>query len=209
LRQKSETFEAKELRIIVERKSNVENIMNILLFAGSLRKASLNKKLIGVADKILQKKEGIKTTLIDLQLLNFPVYDGDIELVGIPENVLKLGALIANSDAIIISSPEYNGSISSPLKTAIDWVSRVKPIPLSKKQILLLGASPGELGAIRGLIHARIPFEALGNFVFPQSYGLPKADTAFDENNDLVDAARMDRLAKLIASFTEHCQKYN
>lgn len=183
--------------------------MKILLFAGSLRKASLNKKLLGNATKILQKRDNVETVLVDLQELNFPVYDGDIEAAGIPESVLLFAKHISAADAIVISSPEYNGSISSPLKNAIDWASRVKPIPLTKKQILLLGASPGELGAMRGLIHARNPFEALGNYVFPQSYGLPKADLAFDENNNLVDPARMDRLDKLIASFMEHCQKYN
>jgi NAD(P)H-dependent FMN reductase len=183
--------------------------MKVLLFAGSLRKASLNKKLLGNATKILQKKDNIETIVLDLQQLNFPVYDGDIEAAGIPQNVILFGKHISEADAIVISSPEYNGSISSPLKNAIDWASRVKPIPLSKKQILLLGASPGELGAMRGLIHARNPLEALGNFVYPQPYGLPKADSAFDENNNLVDPARLERLEKLIATFIEHCQKYN
>jgi chromate reductase len=183
--------------------------MKVLLFAGSLRKASLNKKLVNVAQALLQKIDGIESTIMDLQELNFPVYDGDIESIAIPENVLKLSKAVGEADAIIISSPEYNGSISSPLKNTIDWLSRVRPMTIANKQILLLGASPGELGAIRGLGHARAPFEALGNFLYPQSYGLPKADQAFDENNQLVDPKRLERLEKLISSFIVHCKKYN
>ena len=80
---------------------------------------------------------------------------------------------------------------------------------LAKKQVLLLGASPGELGAMRGLLHSKIPFEAMGNFVYPRVYGLPKADQAFGENNKLVDPKRQENLAKLVSEFIEHCKNFN
>lgn len=181
--------------------------MKVLLFAGSLRKASLNKKLVGVANKLVQKIDGIETRVVDLQEYQFPVYDGDIEAKGIPESVNKFAQYIGKADVIIISSPEYNGSISGVLKNTLDWVSRTKPMPFAKKNVLLLGASPGELGAMRGLAHARAPLEAMGNFVYPQPYGLPKADHAFNENNDLVDPARLERLEKLIVEFIVHAKK--
>lgn len=182
--------------------------MKVLLFAGSLRKDSFNKKLVLVANQLLQDTN-IETTVVDLQPLELPVYDGDIEAKGIPLNVQMLSQFVNEADALIISSPEYNGSISSPLKNTIDWLSRVKPMSISKKQILLLGASPGELGAMRGLLHSKMPFEALGNFVYPRVYGLPKADQAFGENNKLADAKRQENLAKLLNEFVEHCKNFN
>lgn len=181
--------------------------MKVLLFAGSLRKNSLNKKLLRIANLLVQNNQDVETTLVDLQELQFPVYDGDIEARAIPESVLKLSGLVGEADAIIISSPEYNASISSPLKNTIDWLSRVKPLQLAKKQILLLGASPGELGSMRALIHTKPSFETLGNFVYPSVYALPKADKAFDEEGKMVDSARQERLQKLINEFIVYAKK--
>jgi len=181
--------------------------MKILLLAGSLRVDSLNKKLIRVAKLITENQNNVESTLVDLKDLHLPIYDGDIEAKGIPEGVQKLSQLVGEADAIIISSPEYNASISSTLKNTIDWISRTKPMPLSKKQILLLGASPGELGAMRGLIHTKPSFETLGNYVYPSVYALPKADKAFDEEGKLVDPARHERLQKLVNEFIGYAQK--
>jgi NAD(P)H-dependent FMN reductase len=160
-----------------------------------------------VAKLIAENHNNVETTLIDLQDLQLAVYDGDIEAKGIPESVMKLSQHIEEADAIIISSPEYNASISGPLKNAIDWASRTKPMKLAKKQVLLLGASPGELGAMRGLIHTKPAFETLGNFVYPLVYALPKADKAFDEEGKLVDSTRHEKLQKLIGEFIEYAQK--
>ena len=181
--------------------------MKVLLFAGSLRKDSLNKKVVRFTDKILKNIKDVESIVVDLQPLQIPVYDGDIETAGIPAGVLTLAKHIAEADAIIISSPEYNGSMSSPLKNTLDWVSRVKPMPLMNKPILLLGASPGALGATRGLAHARQPMETMGNFLYPQAMGFMHADQAFDENEDLKDAAQVEKLNKLVNSFLGYAGK--
>ncbi len=82
-----------------------------------------------------------------------PIYDGDQERHdGIPDAVTRLGAKIAMADALIVATPEYPGGISSALKNAIDWLSRMKPMPLAGKHLLLLSAAPGAWGGIRGVV---------------------------------------------------------
>lgn len=183
--------------------NKVEVCMKLLLFAGSLRKDSLNKKLLAVAHKILEAKGGLETVLIDLQPLTLPVYDGDIESAGLPENVKMLGQLIDEADALLIASPEYNGSISGALKNTVDWVSRLKPMPLSGKPVLLMGTSPGGLGAVRGLLHSKSPFEKLNNYVYPDVFGIPHGDKAFTATGALEDEATRKRLAALIDKYLD------
>lgn len=175
--------------------------MNILCFSGSLRKASLNRKLLRVEMEILRGMTGVEVVHADLQELAFPVYDGDIEAVGIPASVYRFGELIRGARALVIASPEYNGSISSPLKNAIDWASRLPQMPLEKKAVLLTGASPGGFGSVLALRHARAPFEKLGNFVHPQSFPVSKAGEAFTPDGALADAAARQRLEKLLGEF--------
>ncbi|MBC7711875.1 MAG: NAD(P)H-dependent oxidoreductase [Rhizobacter sp.] len=181
--------------------------MKILLFAGSLRKDSLNKKIVRFTDKLLKSNTEVQTIVVDLQTLNIPVYDADIESKGIPEGVMTLAKHVAEAQALIISSPEYNGSMSSPLKNTLDWLSRVKPLPITKKPILMLGASPGALGATRGLAHARQPIETLGNFLYPEPMGFMHADQAFDEVENLKDPAQVSKLQKLVNSFIDYAGK--
>lgn len=176
--------------------------MKILVFAGSLRQGSLNKKFAREALRLLGAKPGIETEFVDLQPLNMPVYDGDIEETsGVPEGVKLLSAKIAAADALLISTPEYNGSIPGILKNTIDWLSRLKPVCLSGKPLLLLAASPGALGGIRSLWHSRQPFEVLGTHVFPEMMALPLAHQAFDDAGALKDSKLVERLDGLLDRF--------
>ena len=142
--------------------------------------------------------EGTQSEFIDLKLLNLPVYDGDIENNAFPEAVNALDAKLKSAGAWIVVSPEYNGSISSPLKNTIDWLSRLKPHPFVKKPVLLMAASPGAMAGIRTLLHSRQPFESLGAFLYPQGFGLAKAHEAFDAQGKLIDIKNQDRLREIL-----------
>jgi len=178
--------------------------MKLVLFSGSLRTDSLNKKFLSNAYQALPAEHRNESKIIELRDFNIPAYDGDIEARGIPPDVKKLSDILREAQGLIISTPEYNGSIASPLKTIIDWVSRVKPVAWSAKHVLLLSASPGALGGVRGLWHTRVPFEVLGCFVYPEMFGLPKAEEAFDEKGLLKNPQTQDRLALLINKYLEH-----
>lgn len=176
--------------------------MKILAFAASLRKGSLNRKLISQAAEVLRAQPGVEVDLADFREFEMPIYDGDLEEEkGIPTGGQEFIKRIQAADAIIISTPEYNGGIPGTLKNAIDWASRTSPIPFEDKPILLLGASPGGFGAVRGLWHTRVPLEAIGAFVYPEMFGVQRAHQAFDDNGAFVDVKNRSRLEELIRSF--------
>lgn len=197
-----------KLNQMIQHPSWCEVYMKLLLFSGSLRKESLNKKLLNVIAKNLQENKDLQIEIADIKALSIPVYDGDVEAAGIPDGVKQLGNMISDANAVIICSPEYNGSIAGPLKNTIDWISRLRPVPLDKKPLLLTGASPGGFGAIRALGFTRAPLEAVGSFVFPQSFALPKAHEAFGPEGKLLDAGTEKRLAETLKNFIEFARKF-
>src|SRR5262245_61507584 len=91
----------------------------ILAFAGSTRKDSYNKKLVKEAAQIARKC-GANVTVVDLKDYPIPLYDGDLEKdEGMPENAKRIRKMMIESDAILIASPEYNGSLPAVLKNVI------------------------------------------------------------------------------------------
>ena len=179
--------------------------MKIALFCGSLRADSLNKKLLLAAQGLLPA--GIESEFIDLKPLNLPVYDGDIETENFPQAVNLLGDKLKAANAWIVVSPEYNGSISSPLKNTIDWLSRLKPHPFDKKPVFLMAATPGAMAGMRTLLHSRRPFESLGSYLYPQTFGLAKAHEAFDAQGKLADGKTQERVRELFKDFVGFASK--
>jgi len=176
----------------------------VLVFAGSARVGSLNKKLARVAASSLEAA-GAEATFIDLNEYTMPLYHGDLEIrQGIPENARKLRAIFIAHEALLIASPENNASVSAPLKNTLDWVSRQdgdQPggVPYSNKIACIMAASPGALGGLRGLVHLRAILESLGVLVLPGQFALSRAHEAFDEQGALKDAkqkATVDGLAR-------------
>ncbi len=179
--------------------------MKFFVFGASLRKESLNRKLGIVVEKVLAGTATIDRA--DFREFAMPVFDEDLETAdGMPKGADALVARITASDGLVVSTPEYNGSIPGGLKNALDWVSRADVNPLAGKPVLLLGTSPGALGAVRGLWHARVPFEVLGAHVYPEMFGLPKASDAFSEDGRLTDARMQARLEKLLGKYQEFVQ---
>ena len=130
-------------------------------------------------------------THLDLRDLALPLYDGDLEArSGLPDGARRLKQLMDSHDAFLISSPEYNSSISGVLKNAIDWASRPVPgepalAPFTGKIVGLMAASPGGFGGIRALGTLRGILENLGSIVVPKQLALPRAHEAFTEAGEL------------------------
>lgn len=175
--------------------------VNILVFAGSLRRDSLNKKLARAAAHMAEAS-GAQAVFLDLRDYPLPLYDGDLEAGdGPPENAFRLQALLAEQQGLMVVSPEYNHSIPAPLKNVLDWVSRTPrvrgPQPFAGKVAAIMSASPGALGGIQGQDHVRRVLETVGALVLPKTVALPHADQAFDDAGHLRDAAMAKRVQAL------------
>lgn len=175
--------------------------MKLLAFAASLRRESLNRKLVQVAVDLALKAE-VEVDLADFHDFDMPLYDLDLQAAsGFPSGARELARRIESADGLMIASPEYNYSMPGTLKNAIDWVSRMKPMPLSGKHGFLLAASTSLVGGIRGLWALRVPLEGLGVTLYPGMFALAQAQQAFDEGGKLKDPEVRERLAKMAAGY--------
>ena len=161
--------------------------MRILVFAASLRKESLNKKL---AVLICQKLEatGAEVDHADFRDFEMPVFDGDLEASdGIPAGTRRLADRILGADGVVIVSPEYNYGVPGPLKNAVDWLSRIRPYPTIGKPAFLASAAPSVVGGARGLIALRPSLSFMGMWLSGDSFSLAQANQAFDEDGALIN----------------------
>ena len=187
----------------------------ILAFAGSTRTDSFNKKLIKIAVNAA-RNVGAEVTLIDLRDFPMPLYDGDLEKdKGLPENAKKFKKMLLEHQGLLISSPEYNSSISGVLKNAIDWASRKEsqeeaPLACFNNKVAgLMSASPGGLGGLRGLVHLRAILGNINVLVIPQQLAVNSADKAFDANGALIDAKQNKGVENISVALVKILTKLN
>lgn len=175
----------------------------VLVFAGSTRTASFNKKLARVAADGA-RQAGADVTLVDLRDHALPLYDGDLEDAhGVPAPAMELKRLFKAHHGLLLACPEYNSSITGVLKNTIDWVSRPvegeAPLEAFKGKVVgLLSASPGALGGLRGLVTVRSILSNVGCLVLPDQVAVGKAHEAFDDQGQLKEqkqAKLVNRLA--------------
>jgi NAD(P)H-dependent FMN reductase len=175
-------------------------ILKVLVFAASLRTESLNRKLAALAARVAAEN-GATVDLASMRDFDVPSYDGDVDLAqGIPSGAKELQRRLAENDAFVISSPEYNASMPGVLKNLIDWTSRFRPQPFDERHGLLLSASPSLAGGNRGLWALRVPLEHLGSRIFPDMFSLSMAHKAF-VGDDLADPALRARFEKSLQAF--------
>lgn len=165
----------------------------ILAFSGSARKDSLNQKLVRAA-AAGARAAGAEVTEISLRDFPMPLFDEDLEAaVGFPDAVVQFRDLMKAHHGLLIACPEYNSSITPLLKNTIDWASRPAPgdPPLAcykDKVAVIMSASPGGLGGLRGLVHVRSILGNIGVLVLPDQKAIGGAGQAFDDQGRLKDA---------------------
>ena len=121
--------------------------MKVLGLSGSLRRDAHNTRLLRAAAALLPP--GAELVEFD-RLREIPPLDMDeLDAGYVPESVSDLKAAIAEADAVLVATPEYNHSIPGQLKNALDWASRpLATNVLRNKPVAVVGASTGAFGAV-------------------------------------------------------------
>jgi chromate reductase len=170
--------------------------MKVLAISGSLRRDSYNTKLLRVAEELLPPE-------VDFELYEglrgVPPYDQEDDVQPAPQAVAALRAAIADADAVLFATPEYNSSIPGFLKNALDWVSRpLATNPLRNKPVAVVGASAGAFGAVWAQAELRKVLAAIGARVVDGEVAVGHAPTRFGEDGRLEDDSLQEQLVETL-----------
>lgn len=169
----------------------------IIAFAGSNSSTSMNHELVICAAQKLKKTESTVIRLTDYPL---PMFGEDLEREeGYPEILTELLEEIKESDGLLLSVNEHNGTVSAFFKNVIDWLSRLEYKFLTDKKIFLMSTSDGKRGALSANEYtARVlpRFGAAEIYTFP----LPSFSTNF-KNGEIIDKELNANLEAKLANF--------
>ena len=170
----------------------------IVAFGASSSKNSINKKL---ASYVANKFAAADVNIIDLNDFEMPIYSEDRHAEdGIPQKAYEFKKLINESDGIIISLAEHNGSYTSAFKNIYDWISVIEKTVWCKKPILLMSTSDGARGG-RSVLETALPrFSRQSNFAIPH-FILPSFYENFSEERGITNQKLNTELYKQISEF--------
>ena len=182
----------------------MERTVNILGFAGSLRKGSYNKALLRAALELVPKNARLE--IFDLD--GIPLFNQDLENQP-SEKVKEFKAKIRAADAILIATPEYNYSIPGVLKNAIDCASRpYGDNAFEHKPVAIMGASPGMIGTARAQYHLRQCFVYLTCFALNQpEVMIPSAQEKIDKEGKVTDQKTRQKIKELLENLVVWANK--
>ena len=174
----------------------------VCAIAGSLRKASYNRALLRVAQELAPPDMEIR--IFD-RVGEIPPYNEDVEKQGDPEPVQALKRAIAEADALLLATPEYNQGVPGLLKNAIDWASRpARRSVLAKKPTAIFGASIASTGSARAQSQLRqdLVFSDVPVLVQPEIL-VYRAQEKFDAELRLTDDKTREYIGKLLAGLAD------
>ena len=171
----------------------------ILAFAGSNSKKSINKQLVIYAASLV---EDVEAYILDLNDYELPLYSIDYENeYGIPDNAHKFLKAINEADGVLLSLAEHNGAYSAVFKNIFDWTSRINGNFWGEKPMLLMATSPGARGgtSVLSIAQDRFPRHAAN---ITGVFSLPSFKVNFSEQK-IVDKTLNDELKKHIKIFNK------
>jgi chromate reductase len=180
--------------------------MRVLGISGSLRRDSHNTKLLRAAGDLLEA-EGADFVLYD-GLKEVPPYDEDDDVEGGPAAVQRLREAVAEADAVVFATPEYNSSIPGQLKNAVDWLSRpLATNVLRNKPVIVVGASAGMFGAVWAQAELKKVLGATGARVSHKAeVPVGQAHTRFDDDGRLNDEQIEEQIREAVRALVAETQ---
>jgi chromate reductase len=174
----------------------------IAAIAGSLREGSYSRALLRAAARDLPPE--VELTTWD-GLESVPPFNEDLEAGSAPAGVAELRQLIAGADAVLIVTPEYNGSIPGQLKNALDWASRPRGAAvLEGKPAATISASPSPRGGAWALADLRKVLTVIGAELTGTELAVPQVHTRLTPVGRIADPALRDRVTQLISDLAQH-----
>lgn len=173
----------------------------VLAVSGSLRKRSHNSGLIRAV--AANAPEGVEIEIYDA-LESLPPYNEDRDTDPIPAAVADLRARIAEADAVLISTPEYNGTVPGQLKQFVDWGSRPYGTgALAGKPVAVVGVSMSDYGARWAQEHLKKALGVAGAQVTEIDLPVGGSGSKFDEDGNLTDQETVDRLVEVVSALVD------
>lgn len=177
--------------------------IRILGVAGSLREASYSRRLVRLAAELSAELEQPVEFVEFDALRDIEHFDEDLEPFGVPNGVRAWRDALADTDAVLIATPEYNASIPGTLKNALDWASRADDAPyrdlprsgMYGMPVAVISSSTGQFGGAWARDELAKSLRTQGaRVVRDPSVAVPNAETAFTADGDLVSATQRDKL---------------
>ena len=170
--------------------------MNVLVLVGSLRAGSTNRAL---AEAALAHLPADATTTVFDRGAELPHYSEDLDVEGsVPAIATELREAAAAADAVIVVTPEYNGTLSSVVKNQIDWLSRPREgAAIAGKPAIVMAASGSPYAAQWARTDAVRSLQVAGAAVVEDTFGVGASYEAFAEGR-LLDAELDAQLRGLV-----------
>lgn len=168
--------------------------LTLLTICGALRAGSTNRLLLAEAARAFGDANVVQANL------RLPLYDNDLEdASGIPPEVQLLANQIRGADAVAISTPEYNKSLSGVLKNALDWVSRVPGSAWRDKPVAIVSAADGRAGGERAQFALRLCMVAFrSRLLTGPEVMVANSRSAFDADGRLTEPRTIKGLTELM-----------
>jgi chromate reductase, NAD(P)H dehydrogenase (quinone) len=168
---------------------------DVLLISGSLRRDSYNTALLRAAAALLPGHAWLDG------IADLPPYNEDDDGPDAPLAVRRLRRTIASADAVLIATPEHNGSIPGGLKTALDWASRPFPDNAWRDMpVAVIGASTGLFGAVWAQAELRKSLAIAGACVLDAELAVGSAHDVLEPSGALRDPLLAAGLDEVVAA---------